>query len=224
MKKTVLMIILGILFLFLVPVYASPDDYHPQGSDCGQYHGAFEYYSHGFIQDLIPTPPRGTDGTTGERNSAKGCQQHFAPSDLESNSSDKPVPKVTGDIWMSDPSQQIDFNAFDYGDSSVDKGTVEYWNYDYPGPLHYTANVLCANVNTSTKESWFMFQIPDGWPGLTGLYVVSYVKDVGTPGTNGDLYGHTATSDLSTAQSWCNNGTAPVSMYPIASGNLVVHN
>ena len=67
-----------------------------------------------------------------------------------------------------------------------------------------------------------MFQIPAGWPGLTGLYVVSYVKDVGTPGTAGDLYGHAATADLTTAQGWCEGGTAPVGMYPITGGNLVV--
>lgn len=133
------------------------------------------------------------------------------------------VKRATGGITMSGPSQQIEFNAHDQGISSADKGSVEYWNYDYPGVLHYTANVLCANVNPEAKDAWFMFQIPAGWPGLSGLYVVSYVHDGGTPGTNGDLYGHTASADLATAQAWCENGTASVSTYTITSGNLVVH-
>src|SRR3974390_1688721 len=55
-------------------------------------------------------------------------------------------PKATGDIYMSGPSQQIDFCAFGTGDPATSKGQVEYWNYDYPGVLHYTAPVLCANV------------------------------------------------------------------------------
>jgi hypothetical protein len=131
--------------------------------------------------------------------------------------------KATGDIQMSNPSQRMKFNAFDYGDDSVkDRGMVEYWNYDYPGPLHYKTKVLCANVDSDDKEARFMFQIPAGWPGLTGLYVVSYVKDDGTPGASGDLYGHAATGDLNTAKNWCENG-AGVSYYSIIGGNLVVH-
>lgn len=132
----------------------------------------------------------------------------------------QPVPKVTGDIWMSGPSQQMNFVAFDSSNAPA-KGTVEYWNYDYPGPLHYTANVLCARV--SGNDARFMFQIPEGWPGLSGIYVVVSVHDGGSPGTNGDIYGHTATWDLATAQSWCANGVG-VANYPITAGNLVVHN
>lgn len=133
------------------------------------------------------------------------------------------APKATGGLTLGSPNQQISFNAFDYGPSSQDKGRVEYQNFDYPGGLHYTADVLCAKVDQSTHKAWFMFQIPDGFPGLSGLYVVSYVKDGGTPGTNGDLYGHTATADLNSAQSMCENGTAGVQLYPITGGNLVVH-
>lgn len=134
-----------------------------------------------------------------------------------------PVPKATGGIWMSSPSQQMQFSAFDYGaNSSADKGTVEYWNYEYPGVLHYTANVLCATV--SGQDARFMFQIPDGWPGLSGLYVVSIVHDGGTPGTNGDTYGHVAAGDLATATAWCEGSGAFGALdYPIVGGNLVVH-
>ncbi len=55
-------------------------EYHPQGSPCGQYHGAFGYFGKnnnlGIKSD--PTDP-GADGqATGDANSAKGCQQHFS--------------------------------------------------------------------------------------------------------------------------------------------------
>ena len=68
-----------------------------------------------------------------------------------------------------------------------------------------------------------MFQIPNGHPGLSGLYIVAYVKDGGTPGKTHDLYGHTSTSDLATAQSWCGTGTGfTPGMYSITDGNVVV--
>jgi hypothetical protein len=137
----------------------------------------------------------------------------------------KPL-KATGDITMGGPSQRIDFSAFDFGNTTPDKGKVEYWNYDYknPGPLHYKANVLCATVDELTDTARFMFQIPSGWNGLSGLYVVAYVKDGGTPGIKGDLYGHAATGDSTTALGWCETGTgfAP-GMYPVTGGNLSIH-
>ncbi len=54
-------------------------EYHPQGSACGQYHGAFGYFGKdnnlGIKSD--PTDP-GADGqATGDANSAKGCQQNL---------------------------------------------------------------------------------------------------------------------------------------------------
>jgi len=134
-----------------------------------------------------------------------------------------PFSFATGSIKMSNPSQKMIFNAFDFSDDSDhDKGMVEYWNYDYSGgPLHYKAKVLCSDVNDD--EARFMFQIPAGWPGLTGLYVVSYVKDGGSPGTK-DSYGHNATSDLTTATAWCEDGTGfSPAMYTVTGGNLVVH-
>lgn len=124
---------------------------------------------------------------------------------------------------MSGPSQQAQFSAFDYGpNSSSDKGTVEYWNYDYPGVLHYTANVTCATI--SDEDAQFVFQIPEGWPGLSGLYVLAAVRDGGTPGTEGDTWGHTATSDPNQAKAWCESGIpSGIGNYPIVAGNLVVH-
>jgi len=136
----------------------------------------------------------------------------------------KDVKKATGGIWMSTPNQQMQFSAFDQGDTEFDKGEVEYWNYDYPGLLHYTASVMCASVDKDAGTARFMFQIPDGWPGLSGLYVVGSVYDGGTPGTDGDTYGHAATSDLNTATQWCETGAGlSPSYYPITAGNLVVH-
>ncbi len=129
----------------------------------------------------------------------------------------KSAPKATGGIWMSGPNQQMKFDAHD---GTTDKGTVEYWNYDYPGLLHYTANVLCADVDQGSGEAWFTFQIPGGWPGLSGLYVEVHVTDGGTPGTNGDVYGHTVVAQ---AEALSCSAHPPVTNYPIVGGNLVVH-
>ncbi len=48
------------------------DRYHPQGSACGQYHGAFGYF--GKDNNLAG----GADGqATGAANSATGCQNNY---------------------------------------------------------------------------------------------------------------------------------------------------
>jgi hypothetical protein len=48
-------------------------DYHPQGSDCGQYHGAF-----GAFGGADNNFAGGADGqATGDANSAKGCQTNL---------------------------------------------------------------------------------------------------------------------------------------------------
>lgn len=78
--------------------------------------------------------------------------------------------------------------------------------------LSYTAAVSCAVV--SAPNATFVFQIPTGFPGLSGLNVVAKVFDGGTPGTNGDTWAH------GVATSPCDG---PVGNYPITSGNLVVH-
>ncbi|KKS07860.1 hypothetical protein A3K01_03890 [candidate division WWE3 bacterium RIFOXYD1_FULL_43_17] len=149
------------------------------------------------------------DGNTFKNQGA--CVSYVAKNSL--------VGKVTGDIQMSDPSQKMIFDAFDYGQNSAqDKGSVEYWNYDYPGILHYTANVLCATVDKVNKTARFMFQVPE----LGNIYVVSYVSDLGTPGAGTDTYGHGATDDLTLAKQWCETGGS-FSSYTITDGNLVVH-
>jgi hypothetical protein len=66
--------------------WADPDDYatNPglsQAGECGQYHGAFEFYSHtqGTPVFWIPTVAQegGIGDTTGPANSAKGCQRNL---------------------------------------------------------------------------------------------------------------------------------------------------
>ncbi len=136
--------------------------------------------------------------------------------------------RAHGKLLMSNPSQKIIFSvANSTGHDGNDdhegkrKNTVEYWNYTYPGGLHYSADVLCANVDPATKEARFMYQIPEGFPGLSGLYVVSYVKDVGNH--QPDLYGHNSTSDKDTATQWCQTGVGFVpSMYPVTKGNVEI--
>jgi|GEM_PF-858552 len=137
--------------------------------------------------------------------------------------------EAEGNLAMSGPSQKIRFNVRNTAPSSHKRdhddhkvNTVEYWNYDYPGTLHYTAAVACAYVNPWTNETRFMFQIPTGHPGLSGLYVVAYAKETKGRHTP-DLYGHAATSSLATAMQWCKTGIgfAP-SMYTVTKGNVEV--
>ena len=94
----------------------------------------------------------------------------------------------------------------------------------YPNPqlsiISHTASVISVKVDGDTAR--FMFQIPEGWPGLSSYYVVAWVKDGGSPGTNGDEYGHAATFNFTQALDWCENGVG-VTKYPITAGNLVVH-
>lgn len=126
---------------------------------------------------------------------------------------------ASGDLRMGNPRQRINFHVEEQC-SGQSKGSVEYWNFDYPGGLHYKAQVACTYVNPQTGEARFMFQIPSGFPGLSGQYVVAYVKHVkGGP----DLYGHNATSDSATATQWCENGVGftPI-MYPVTKGSVKI--
>jgi hypothetical protein len=141
--------------------------------------------------------------------------------------------KAHGDLKMADPSQRIKFNVANqtnsndnhhdwHHDRDKKRNNVEYWNYDYPGVLHYKADVSCSYVNPQTNEARFMFQIPDGHPGLSGLYVVAYVKEVKQKHAP-DLYGHAATADLNTATQWCQTGDGfSPTMYVVTKGNVEV--
>lgn len=146
-------------------------------------------------------------------------------------------PKVEGALKMSGPSQKIVFgqshrdddedndhrghNDNNRHEDSTKPQTVEYWNYDYPGGLHYKANVLCVGGSAANNEARVMFQIPVGHPGLSGLYVVAYVKEV-HHGT--DLYGHAATGDLATATQWCQTGVGfSITMYTVTKGEVEVN-
>ena len=127
-----------------------------------------------------------------------------------------PVAKTNanGEIQMLDPHQKIHFN--------VQTGNVEYWNYEYP--LNYTSTITCSWIDVPSQQARFMFQIPAGHPGLSGLYVVAYVKIIDSA-TKQFLYGHSATSDLATATQWCQTGTGfSPGMYPVKSGVLYIKN
>ena len=79
-------------------------------------------------------------------------------------------------------------------------------------------------MNPITNESRFMFQIPTGHPGLSGLYVVAYAKETSGKKTP-DLYASSdaATADLSTATQWCQTGVGySPTMYPVTKGDIVV--
>jgi hypothetical protein len=78
--------------------------------------------------------------------------------------------------------------------------------------LSYTASVSCAVVGA--VDATFVFTIPPGFPGLSGLAIVAKVHDGGTPGTDGDTWGHGLATSL------CDGSVVD---YPIVSGNLVVH-
>ena len=150
--------------------------------------------------------------------------------------------KAEGNIYMGSPRQKIKFNLSemlrsqsghdDDGDddhehgkktkSPLTYGSVEYWNLDYAGGLHYKTEALCVSVNKVTKEARFMFQIPNGFPGLSGLYVVSYVKDAMTK-HGAEVYGHAATSNELTARTWCETGAGySPTLYTITKGELSV--
>jgi hypothetical protein len=74
----------------------------------------------------------------------------------------------------------------------------------------YTATVTCAVIGDT--DASFGFTIPATAPALAGTPIVMSVHDGGTPGTNGDTYGH--------AVGTCGD---PVTAYTIVGGNLVVH-
>lgn len=127
--------------------------------------------------------------------------------------------KAEGNLKLSGPNQKIEFNVSTKDDK--DKGQVEYWNYDYlPDVLHYKVKVMCVNVNSNTNIARFMYQIPSGWPGLSGLYVVFSVTDGGKHGTN-DLISFTATSDSVLAANLCENNTA-LSPLTLSKGDIKV--
>jgi hypothetical protein len=129
----------------------------------------------------------------------------------------RPGGNANGEIQMLNPHQKIKFN--------VQQGNVEYWNFDFPegaGTLHYQTTISCSFIDAATKEARIMFQIPAGHPGLSGLYVVSYVKIVDAA-TKSYLYGHAGTADLATATAWCQTGSGfSPSMYKVKSGVLYV--
>jgi hypothetical protein len=124
---------------------------------------------------------------------------------------------ANGELHMLSPDQRIKFN--------IAQGNVEYWNNEYvegTGTLHYTSSITCGYVDNVANEARFLFQIPEGHPGLSGLYVVVYVKIVDAD-AGSYLYGHAATSDLATATTWCETGAGfSPGMYTVKNGVIYV--
>lgn len=157
-------------------------------------------------------------------NNPSFVSQSACVSSVEKTKHDKDDGKVKGNLTLLDPSQSIKFDIShkDEKGKGDKKNTVEYTNNEYPGGLSYTAEVLCSSVDEKAKDARFMFQIPAGHPGLTGLYVVAYVKDM-QPKKVADLFGFSATADSTTATTWCETGEgfAP-SFYAVAHGKVEV--
>lgn len=80
--------------------------------------------------------------------------------------------------------------------------------------LSYSAAVTCAVVGGTNAV--FVFQIPPGFPGLSGLNILAVVHDRGTPGINGDTWAHGLANDPDSC-------TGSAGNYPVTGGNLVVH-
>ena len=138
----------------------------------------------------------------------------------QARAAEAPAPvkaNANGEIQMLSPHQKIHFN--------IATKNVEYWNYDYPegaGTLNYQSTITCGSIDKVAKEARFMFQIPEGHPGLSGLYIVGYIKIVDAA-TKQYLYGHAATSDQATATQWCQTGVGfSPAMYTVKSGVLYV--
>ncbi len=213
-----------------------PGDYYVRvkarnalGSETDWSNGALSPYKITVIADpLLVGPP--TDKNQCKRN---GWRVFNNPTFRNQGQCEKYVKdhrddgKAEGDLRLVNPNQRIKFKLSEEDVSNSNhhkskRNQVEYWNYEYPGVLHYKADVICVEVDKITKEARFVFQIPEGWPGLTGLYVVAYVKDIKQRGV-ADLYGHAATADLTTATAWCDTGVgfAPA-MYSVVRGKVEV--
>ena len=133
--------------------------------------------------------------------------------------------EVKGTIRLINPNQKIKFNIDDHDGwwHHNKKDTIEYWNFDYPengGVLHYKADVLCVGGDKSTKEARVLYQIPAGHPGLSGLYIGFYVKEV----KNGpDLNSQGVAADLATGTVWCNTGSGvSLNPYTVTKGHVEV--
>ncbi len=138
---------------------------------------------------------------------------------------------VQGHLWLMNSRQEIEFNSSNVAEQATRKnptyGQVHYINRDYaeagePGYLEYTTDIICTNSDPSTNHARFAFQIPEGHPGLTGLYVVVDVNK----GRHGEsLYGQAVTSDRNTAMQWCQTGEGfSPTFYDVNRGFVNVNN
>jgi len=132
------------------------------------------------------------------------------------------VPQVlsllaTGNVTLSSPSQALSFSLSDNGPSLADTGTVTYANNDPSAlGLHYTVPATCVNVFGNT--AYFAYQIPSDAPVAANVWVVWKVVDDGAT----DTAGFTTAVDGNSAKAVCEDGTAAVTNYTIATGDIHV--
>lgn len=81
--------------------------------------------------------------------------------------------------------------------------------------LHYTADVTCAEVDSSNDTASFAYTIPAG-SDVSGIYVIWSVSDGGSPAVGNDWAGYT------TGGSGCAY-TPGAGTQTLTGGNLVVH-
>jgi hypothetical protein len=136
-----------------------------------------------------------------------------------SASAGQPFQHATGGVTLGNPTQYLEFNAFDYGGGATpDRGTVNYSNPS--AGVSYQASVYCAVVSGNTAS--FGYVIPAGTgSGLDGLRIIWTVTDGGSPGAGHDTAGFAVLSPGPTSRADCS--TPPSSFYPVTDGNLVVH-
>jgi hypothetical protein len=141
--------------------------------------------------------------------------------------------KATGTVtWTARsgalPGLVTEFDAHDlYFDSLADKGTIHtYRPSDDSGFEEGTVTIDLFCVNIATDEAWFagtVVSASGGYSNTIGDAYLYWVKDVATPGSEGDLIGGMPYySDLNGAcedvesHDWTGTGA-------VTDGNLVVH-
>ncbi|MFZ1947631.1 MAG: hypothetical protein WAW06_08795 [bacterium] len=131
-------------------------------------------------------------------------------------------PKATGGIQfyrVEDDSTQIqswvEFEAHQINADGAGKGQLRY--HDEIG------NKLAAKITcVAVWDDYATFSgevVSTNIPDWEGKWLVVWVHDADSPGSNGDEFG----ADLYDADTGCAAGTVPREWSPVIAGNLVVH-
>lgn len=130
---------------------------------------------------------------------------------------------ATGNIWFHHPDTTygdafVSFNAFDLDGPGSDKGKAYY--RDHTG--WYKFKVETANVDDDEAAFAGPVYATTHSCCSVGSWIYYKVKDVGTPGSKGDLLWG-AVTDENTAKDWVDSLNEPIAGIPVFKGNLVVH-